>query len=77
MKLIRPRRCPARLARPQARLGTLGGVLVASSAGRLARVDAAEAALRAALPAVGLPVRDLPIRGLSPAGARVASGPAR
>ena len=38
---------------------------------RLARVERAEAALRAALDAAGLAVRDLRVRDLGPAGARV------
>jgi pyridinium-3,5-biscarboxylic acid mononucleotide sulfurtransferase len=38
---------------------------------RLARVERAEAALRAALAAAGLPVRDLRVRDLGEAGARV------
>jgi pyridinium-3,5-biscarboxylic acid mononucleotide sulfurtransferase len=38
---------------------------------RLARVERAEAALRAALGAAGLPVRDLRVRDLGEAGARV------
>lgn len=38
---------------------------------RLARVERAEAALRAALDAAGLPVRDLRVRDLGPDGARV------
>jgi pyridinium-3,5-biscarboxylic acid mononucleotide sulfurtransferase len=38
---------------------------------RLARVERAEAALRAALAGAGLPVRDLRVRDLGPAGARV------
>jgi uncharacterized protein len=38
---------------------------------RLARVERAEAALRAALADAGLPVRDLRVRDLGPAGARV------
>jgi uncharacterized protein len=38
---------------------------------RLARIERAEAALRAALHAAGLPVRDLRVRDLGPAGARV------
>ncbi|MGI8614261.1 MAG: ATP-dependent sacrificial sulfur transferase LarE [Nocardioidaceae bacterium] len=41
------------------------------SSHRLARIDSAEAALRAALGAAGLPVRDLRIRDLGAAGARV------
>jgi uncharacterized protein len=41
------------------------------SAERLARVDAAEAALRGALAAAGLPVRDLRVRDLGPDGAQV------
>jgi uncharacterized protein len=38
---------------------------------RLARVERAEAALRAALAGAGIPVRDLRVRDLGPAGARV------
>jgi uncharacterized protein len=38
---------------------------------RLARVERAEAALRAAMAAAGLPVRDLRVRDLGAAGARV------
>jgi uncharacterized protein len=38
---------------------------------RLARVEQAEAALRAALTGAGIPVRDLRVRDLGPAGARV------
>ena len=38
---------------------------------RLARVERAEAALRAALAAAGLPVRDLRVRDLGAAGARI------
>jgi uncharacterized protein len=38
---------------------------------RLARVERAEAALRAAMVGAGLPVRDLRVRDLGPAGARV------
>ena len=41
------------------------------SPARLARVERAEAALRAALDRAGLPVRDLRVRDLGDAGARV------
>ena len=44
---------------------------VAVTPARLARVERAEAALRVALAGAGLPVRDLRVRDLGPAGARV------
>ena len=45
------------------------------SAGRLARVDRAEVALRLALTAAGFPPRDLRVRDLGPAGARIEVDP--
>jgi uncharacterized protein len=44
---------------------------VAVTPARLARVERAEAALRVAMAGAGLPVRDLRVRDLGPAGARV------